>query len=223
MESGARRGRCPRRRPVVRGGHESLDLSAAAGDHLHPGQVADRRYVVEVRQRGRHGAQRPDRVAHHPDHSRGPASPPRTGSAQSGTSECRLQLPTGGGVVEQDAHDLGARNPVHRSVMHLRQHRHRSRLAARGSHTSPTAGAPGPDDWRSNGLPARPAGAGRPVREARPRGRGSRRRRCRRQPSTDGRGRAAHQPVATARGAAGGCARSPAREPAPHRAVGPMR
>ena len=113
--------------PVIRGGHESLDQSAAAGDHLHPGQVADRRYVVEVRQRGRHGAQRPNRLTQHSDHTA--AQHLHLGwEALSRYVGCRLQLPTGRGVVEQDAHDLGARNPVHRGVMHLRQHRHRAVL-----------------------------------------------------------------------------------------------
>ena len=113
--------------PVTRGGHESLDQSGAPGDHFHPGQMADRRYVVKVRQRGRQGAQYANGLTQHPDNSA--SQHLHLGwEALSRDGGCGPKLPTGRGVVEQDAHDLGARNPVHRSVMHLRQHRHRAVL-----------------------------------------------------------------------------------------------
>ena len=66
-------------------------------------------------------------LAQHPDHAA--AQHLHLGwEALSQDGGCRPQLPTGRGVVEQDAHHLGARNPVHRGVMHLRQHRHRAVL-----------------------------------------------------------------------------------------------
>ena len=128
---------------VARGGHEPLDLSAAAGDHLHPGQVADRRYVVEVRQRGRHWRATPGSGGATSRPRRGPASPPRRGSAQPGR---RVLAPAPDRSRRRRAGRASPRRPKPRPP---RRDASSSappprRLADRGSHTSPTAGAPGP-------------------------------------------------------------------------------
>ena len=107
--------------------NQPLDHSAAACDRLHAGQVAKRRDVVWVRHGGGCRTQHPQWLAQHPDQ----ATAQHLYLGREVLTDRRrrwLQLPSGRGVVEQNAHDLGTRDSVNGGVMHLRHHRHRAVL-----------------------------------------------------------------------------------------------
>ena len=111
----------------VAGRNQPLDHSTASRDRLHAGQVTNRHDVVEVRQRGGCRTQHPQRLAQHTDE----ATAQHLDLGREVFTDHRrrwLQLPAGRGVVEQNAHDLGAGDAVDGGVMHLRQHRHRAVL-----------------------------------------------------------------------------------------------
>ena len=209
----ARRPRAGRERRGARARDARASVSA-------PGRAAEGG-LVEVRQRAGQGAQHPQRVTRQPEHPPGEhlelarpavAAPSR---APSGSSR------PAGSHVEEDAHDLGAREPVDRRVMDLGQHRDQAALE--------------PVDQIE--LPERPGAVERPGEDPRDllgellvgarapaapaRGRGSRGRSPGRRPSRGSRARTAPRPAASASAAAAAGARRASRRGRAARACPP--